>query len=72
MLFAYLLDLKLQAEKFLPTKVYDFLYDEDKETPKLLIADKGCNSAAIREDVEEHRGTMVIPARKNRKNPVII
>jgi transposase len=35
--------------------------------PKVLIADKGYDSDAIREDVEARGGTPVIPPRRNRK-----
>lgn len=46
---------------------YDATADEDLPTCKVLVADKGYDSQAIRDDVREHGGTAVIPARRNRK-----
>ena len=48
---------------------YDAVMDDDLPQPKVLIADKGYDSDAIREDVEARGGTAVIPARKTRKMP---
>lgn len=48
---------------------YDAVMDDDLPQPKVLLADKGYDSDAIRDDVEARGGTSVIPARKNRKNP---
>jgi transposase len=49
---------------------YDDVMDDDLPPPKVLIADKGYDSDAIRRDVEARGGTPVIPPRRNRKNPV--
>ena len=49
---------------------YDDVMDDDLPPPKVLIADKGYDSDAIRADVEARGGTPVIPPRRNRKNPV--
>ena len=48
---------------------YDAVMDDDLPQPKVLLADKGYDSDAIRDDVEARGGTSVIPARKNRKHP---
>lgn len=48
---------------------YDAVMDDDLPQPKVLLADKGNDSDAIREDVEARGGISVIPARKHRKNP---
>lgn len=45
---------------------YDALTDADLPEPKVLIADKGYDSNAIREQVAAQGGTPVIPARRNR------
>ena len=48
---------------------YDLVMDDnDLPTPKVLIADKGYDSGAIRDDVEARGGTPVIPARRTRIN----
>ena len=47
---------------------YDAIDDPDLPPAKVLIADKGYDSDAIREGVEARGGTPVIPARKNRKD----
>ena len=46
---------------------YDDVMDDDLPPPKVLIADKGYDSDAIREDVEGRGGTPVIPPRRNRE-----
>ncbi len=46
---------------------YDDVMDDDLPPPKVLIADKGYDSDAIRADVEARGGTSVIPPRRNRK-----
>ena len=46
---------------------YDAVMDDDAPPPKVLIADKGYDSDAIREDVEARGATPVIPQRKTRK-----
>lgn len=48
-------------------KGYEPLMDEPGPEPKVLIADKGYDSDAIREDLAERRVEAVIPARRNRK-----
>jgi transposase len=35
--------------------------------PKVLLADRGYDADAIREDIEERGGTPVIPTKKNRR-----
>ena len=51
---------------------YGDVMEDDLPPPKVLIPDKGYDSDAIREDVEARGGTPVIPARRNRRNPVQI
>ncbi|MET4702039.1 transposase [Constrictibacter sp. MBR-5] len=46
---------------------YDEMADEDLPDCRVLIADKGYDSQAIRDNVRDHGGTAVIPARRNRK-----
>jgi len=46
---------------------YDDVMDDDLPPPKVLIADKGYDSDAIREDVRARGGEPVIPPRRNRK-----
>ena len=48
---------------------YDALTDSDLPAPKVLIADKGYDSNAIRDQVAAQGGTPVIPARRNRTAP---
>lgn len=48
---------------------YDAVMDGDLPRPRVLIADKGYDSDAIRDDVEVRGGTAVIPARKTRNAP---
>ena len=48
---------------------YDAIMDNDLPQPKVMIADKGYDSDAIREDVENRGGTPVIPARRTRNAP---
>ena len=45
--------------------------DGDLPDTKVLIADKGYDSNAIREDIEAN-GAAVIPLRRNRKDPIPI
>ena len=42
--------------------------DDDLPETKVLIADKGYDSNAIREEIEADGGAAVIPPRRNRKN----
>jgi transposase len=46
------------------------LIDLPDGTPAALIADKGYDSDAIRDDLEERGITPVIPPRSNRKAPI--
>ena len=46
---------------------YGDVMGDDLPPPKVLIADKGYDSDAIRADVEARGGTPVIPPRRNRK-----
>ncbi len=46
---------------------YGDVMGDDLPPPKVLIADKGYDSDAIRQDVEARGGTPVIPPRRNRK-----
>ncbi len=46
---------------------YDAVMDDDAPPPKVLIADKGYDFDAIREDVKARGATPVIPQRKTRK-----
>ena len=48
-------------------KGYGPVMDEPGPVPKLLIADKGNDSDAIRDDLAERGVTSVIPNRRNRK-----
>lgn len=48
---------------------YDIVMDNELPQPKVLMADRGYDSDHIREDVELHGGTPIIPARKSRKDP---
>lgn len=48
---------------------YDAVMDNHLPQPKVLIADKGYDSDAIRQDVATRGGTAVIPARKTRNTP---
>lgn len=48
---------------------YDALTDPDLPAAGVLIADRGYDSDAIREDVAARGGTPVIPARRSRRNP---
>lgn len=48
---------------------YDRVMDDDLPPPKMLIADRGYDSDAIRTDVSARGGTPVIPARKSRTAP---
>ena len=48
---------------------YPETIDDDLPPARVLIADKGYDSAAIRETVEVAGGTPVIPARRNRTEP---
>lgn len=47
-------------------KGYDALMNEDTPAPKVLLADRGYDSDAIRADVEERGGVPMIPTKKNR------
>jgi len=51
-------------------KGYDAVMDDDLPQPKVLIADRGYDSDAIRDDVQARGGTPVIPARRNRSHPI--
>jgi len=51
-------------------KGYDAVMDDDLPQPKVLIADRGYDSDAIRDDVQARGGTPVIPARRNRNHPI--
>ena len=53
-------------------KGYDLLQDDEPAPAKVLIADKGYDSDAIRDNVEENGGTPVIPGRSNRKQAIPI
>lgn len=60
-----------------PGQASDYTGYQDTADPALpparvLIADKGYDSDAIRESVEAESGTPVIPARRNRKDPKLI
>lgn len=46
--------------------------DGDLPETKVLIADKGYDSNAIREEIEANGGSAVIPPRRNRKDPTPI
>ena len=48
---------------------YDAVMDDHLPQPKVLIADKGYDSDAIREEVAARGGAAVIPARKTRNTP---
>jgi transposase len=48
-------------------KGYEPLMDEPGPAPKVLLADKGYDSDAIREDLHERAIEPVIPFRRNRK-----
>lgn len=48
---------------------YDDTVDADLPPAKVLIADKGYDSDAIRAGIEDQGGTAVIPARRNRTSP---
>jgi len=48
-------------------KGYEPVMDEPGPLPKVLIADKGYDSDAIRDDLEKRGITPVIPNRRNRK-----
>jgi transposase len=48
-------------------KGYDQIYDTGQKPAKILIADKGYDSATIHQKVEGHGGQAVIPSRSNRK-----
>ena len=48
-------------------KGYGPVMDEPGPAPKVLIADKGYDSDAIRDDLAERGVTAVIPPRRNRK-----
>ena len=48
-------------------KGYEPVMDEPGPLPKVLIADKGYDSDAIRDDLEKRDITPVIPNRRNRK-----
>jgi transposase len=48
-------------------KCYEPLMDEPGSEPKVMIADKGYDSDAIRDDLAERHVEAVIPARRNRK-----
>ena len=49
---------------------YSITVDEDLSAAKVFIADKGYDSDAIRQDVEQRGGTPIIPGRSNRKQPM--
>ncbi len=51
------------------TRCYDRVMDADAPEPKVLLADKGYASDAVRADIEDKFGVPVIPMRKNRKMP---
>lgn len=53
-------------------KGYDAVMDDGLPQPKVLIADRGYDSDAIRDDVHARGGTPVIPARSNRNHPIQI
>ena len=53
-------------------KGFDALLDDQLPQPKVLIADKGYDSDAIRESLETRGTTPVIPGRANRKLPIQI
>ena len=46
---------------------YDDLMDEEAPDPMTLIADKGYDSDAIRDDLQERGAEPVIPTKSNRK-----
>lgn len=48
-------------------KGYDALMDQSAPDPKVLLADRGYDSDAIRDDVEERGGMPIIPTKKNRR-----
>lgn len=51
-------------------KGFDALMDGDLPPPKVLIADKGYDSDAVRETVTGNGGSAVIPTRSNRKEQI--
>jgi transposase len=46
--------------------------DADGPDPKVIIADRGYDSDAIRDDAETRGAEAVIPGRKNRKVKIVI
>ena len=48
---------------------YDAVMHNDLPQPKILLADRGYDSDNVHKDVDQRRGTPIIPARKNRKDP---
>jgi transposase len=48
-------------------KGYEALMEVEAPDPKVLLADRGYDANAIREDIEERGATPVIPTKKNRR-----
>ncbi len=51
---------------------YQTVINADGPTPKVLLADKGYDTDAIRSHTEQHNITTVIPMKRNRKHVVEI
>ncbi len=54
------------------SKAYDALMNDDTPDPKVLLADRGYDSDAIRADVERRGGVPMIPTKKNRRVQIAI
>ena len=50
-------------------KAYDTLIALPEQAPQALLADKGYDADAIREELADARVEAVIPAKANRRNP---
>lgn len=53
-------------------KGYDLVMEAPGPAAKVLLADRGYDSDAIRKDVKQRGGTAMIPGRKSRKDPIQI
>jgi transposase len=53
-------------------KGYEALMNEDAPDPKVLLADRGYDSDAVRADVERRGGVPMIPTKKNRRMQIAI
>jgi len=53
-------------------KGYEALMNEDAPDPKVLLADRGYDSDAVRADVEKRGGVPMIPTKKNRRVQIVI